>query len=193
METERHPLEPFIPEGAQLLMLGSFPPARHRWSMDFFYPNFQNDMWRIFGLVFYGDKGHFVVNEERTFRREEIIRLLCREGIALYDTATEVIRTQNTASDKDLQVVTPTDLDTLLQRIPMLENVVTTGQKATDLFTEHFQIAQPKVGGSVTFTYNGKELRLWRMPSSSRAYPMKVERKAEEYAKVLLRHDNNES
>lgn len=193
MDIESHPLQPFIPEGARLLMLGSFPPARHRWSMDFFYPNFQNDMWRIFGLLFYGDKGHFVVNEERTFRREEIIRLLCREGIALYDTATEVIRTQNTASDKDLQVVTPTDLDTLLQRIPMLENVVTTGQKATDLFTEHFQIAQPKVGGSVTFTYNGKELRLWRMPSSSRAYPMKVERKAEEYAKVLLRHDNNES
>ncbi len=193
MDIESHPLQPFIPEGARLLMLGSFPPARHRWSMDFFYPNFQNDMWRIFGLVFYGDKGHFVVNEERTFRREEIIRLLCREGIALYDTATEVIRTQNTASDKDLQVVTPTDLDALLQRIPMLENVVTTGQKATDLFTEHFQIAQPKVGGSVTFTFNGKELRLWRMPSSSRAYPMKVERKAEEYAKVLLRHDNNES
>jgi len=193
MDIESHPLQPFIPEGARLLMLGSFPPARHRWSMDFFYPNFQNDMWRIFGLVFYGDKDHFVVNEERTFRREEIIKLLCREGIALYDTATEVIRTQNTASDKDLQVVTPTDLDTLLQRIPMLENVVTTGQKATDLFTEHFQIAQPKVGGSVTFTFNGKELRLWRMPSSSRAYPMKVERKAEEYAKVLLRHDNNES
>jgi G:T/U-mismatch repair DNA glycosylase len=193
MDIESHPLQPFIPEGARLLMLGSFPPARHRWSMDFFYPNFQNDMWRIFGLVFYGDKGHFVVNEERTFRREEIIRLLCREGIALYDTATEVIRTQNTASDKDLQVVTPTDLDALLQRIPMLENVVTTGQKATDLFTEHFQIAQPKVGESVTFTFNGKELRLWRMPSSSRAYPMKVERKAEEYAKVLLRHDNNES
>lgn len=193
MDIESHPLQPFIPEGARLLMLGSFPPARRRWSMDFFYPNFQNDMWRIFGLVFYGDKNHFVVNEERTFRREEIIRLLCREGIALYDTATEVIRTQNTASDKDLQVVTPTDLDTLLQRIPMLENVVTTGQKATDLFTEHFQIAQPKVGGSVTFTFNGKELRLWRMPSSSRAYPMKVERKAEEYAKVLLRHDNNES
>lgn len=193
MDIESHPLQPFIPEGARLLMLGSFPPARHRWSMDFFYPNFQNDMWRIFGLVFYGDKGHFVVNEEHTFRREEIIRLLCREGIALYDTATEVIRTQNTASDKDLQVVTPTDLDALLLRIPMLENVVTTGQKATDLFTEHFQIAQPKVGRSVTFTYNGKELRLWRMPSSSRAYPMKVERKAEEYAKVLLRHDNNES
>jgi G:T/U-mismatch repair DNA glycosylase len=187
MDIESHPLQPFIPEGVRLLMLGSFPPARHRWSMDFFYPNFQNDMWRIFGLVFFGDKDHFVDNEARTFRREEIIKLLNREGIALYDTATKVIRTQNTASDKDLEVVTPTDLDSLLKRMPMLEGVVTTGQKATDLFTEHFKIAQPKVGESVTFEFNGKELRLWRMPSSSRAYPMKVDRKAEIYERVLLR------
>lgn len=187
MDIESHPLQPFIPEGARLLMLGSFPPARHRWSMDFFYPNFQNDMWRIFGLVFFGDKDHFVDNEARTFRREEIIELLNREGIALYDTATKVIRTQNTASDKDLEVVAPTDLDSLLKRMPMLEGVVTTGQKATDLFTEHFKIAQPKVGESVTFEFNGKELRLWRMPSSSRAYPMKVDRKAEIYERVLLK------
>ena len=187
MDIESHPLQPFIPEGARLLMLGSFPPAHHRWSMDFFYPNFQNDMWRIFGLVFFGDKDHFVDNEARTFRREEIIELLNREGIALYDTATKVIRTQNTASDKDLEVVTPTDLDSLLKRMPMLEGVVTTGQKATDLFTEHFKIAQPKVGENVTFEFNGKELRLWRMPSSSRAYPMKVDRKAEIYERVLLK------
>ena len=187
MDIESHPLQPFIPEGARLLMLGSFPPARHRWSMDFFYPNFQNDMWRIFGLVFFGDKDHFVDNEARTFRREEIIELLNRKCIALYDTATKVIRTQNTASDKDLEVVTPTDLDSLLKRMPMLEGVVTTGQKATDLFTEHFKIAQPKVGENVTFEFNGKELRLWRMPSSSRAYPMKVDRKAEIYERVLLK------
>lgn len=187
MDIESHPLQPFIPEGARLLMLGSFPPAHHRWSMDFFYPNFQNDMWRIFGLVFFGDKDHFVDNEARTFRREDIIELLNRKCIALYDTATKVIRTQNTASDKDLEVVTPTDLDSLLKRMPMLEGVVTTGQKATDLFTEHFKIAQPKVGESVTFELKGKELRLWRMPSSSRAYPMKVDRKAEIYERVLLK------
>lgn len=186
MDIESHPLKPFIPEKARLLMLGSFPPARHRWSMDFFYPNFQNDMWRIFGLVFYGDKDHFVDNEARTFRREEIESLLNEQGIALYDTASEVIRTQNTASDKDLQVVTPTDLDSLLQRMPMLEAVVTTGQKATDLFTTHFQMAQPKVGESETFTFGDRQLRLWRMPSSSRAYPMNVEKKAEKYMKVLL-------
>ena len=38
---EHHPLEPFLPENAVLLMLGSFPPQKKRWSMDFFYPNLQ--------------------------------------------------------------------------------------------------------------------------------------------------------
>lgn len=185
MNIERHPLQPFIPEGARLLMLGSFPPARHRWSMDFFYPNFQNDMWRIFGHLFFADKLHFVDVDAKTFRREEIISLLTEKGIALYDTAIEVNRTRNTASDKDLEVVTPTDLDGLIGRMPMLETVVTTGQKATELFANHFQIEQPKVGESVQFTTGGRKIRLWRMPSSSRAYPMKIERKAEEYSKVL--------
>ena len=60
---ECHPLEPFLPKNAWLLMLGSFPPSQQRWSMDFFYPNFINDMWRIFGLLFFDDKDHFVDTE----------------------------------------------------------------------------------------------------------------------------------
>ena len=44
LNIEQHPLRPFLPEGAQVLMLGSFPPPRSKWSMDFFYPNYINDM-----------------------------------------------------------------------------------------------------------------------------------------------------
>ena len=51
MNSELHPLEPFLPANARVLMLGSFPPKRIRWSMDFFYPNLQNDMWRIVGYL----------------------------------------------------------------------------------------------------------------------------------------------
>ena len=43
MEIEQHPLEPFLPGNARLLMLGSFPPQRKRWSMEFYYPNWNND------------------------------------------------------------------------------------------------------------------------------------------------------
>ena len=58
---EEHPLKPFLPANAKLLMLGSFPPQRKRWSMDFYYPNLQNDMWRIFGWIFFQDKEHFLI------------------------------------------------------------------------------------------------------------------------------------
>ena len=183
---EQHPLRPFLPEGARLLMLGSFPPARRRWCMDFFYPNFINDMWRIFGIVFFGDKLHFVDTGAASFRRGDIERFLTEKGIALYDTACEVRRTKNTASDKDLEIVTETDLDALLCSIPQCRAVVTTGQKATDVFTSHYGIRPPKVGQSAEFTLDGREMRLYRMPSSSRAYPMKVERKAEYYGKMFI-------
>ena len=99
---ECHPWQPFLPEHTRLLMLGSFPPSRQRWCMDFFYPNFQNDMWRIFGLCLHGDALHFVDVGQKAFRRAEIEAMLRERGVGLYDTARVVRRTRNTASDKDL-------------------------------------------------------------------------------------------
>ena len=183
---ERHPFKPFLPEGCRLLMLGSFPPAEKRWSMHFYYPNFTNDMWRIFGLCFFADKLHFVDVEHKTFRLNEIIDFLTAKGIGMYDTATAVRRLKNTAADKDLEVVEPTDLKAMVCSLPCLEAIVTTGQKATDVLRECFDIKdEPRVGEYVEFEFEGRRLRLWRMPSSSRAYPLKVEKKAEYYGRLF--------
>lgn len=179
---ERHPFEPFLPQGCRLLMLGSFPPAPKRWAMKFYYPNFTNDMWRIFGLCFFADKMHFVDAANRTFRLDDIVPFLVSTGIGMYDTACAVRRLKNTASDKDLEVVEPTDLMAMVRSLPRLTDIVTTGQKATDVLCSCFLIGrQPGVGASVEFAFEGRTLRLWRMPSSSRAYPMRTERKAEYY------------
>lgn len=184
-DVELHPLEPFLPDGTRLLMLGSFPPARRRWSMEFFYPNFINDMWRIFGIVFFGDKEHFVDTDAKTFRREDIIAFLEKVGIGLYDTACAVRRTKNTASDKDLEIVKETDVAELLRRIPQCRAVVTTGQKATDVMTGLFGVDTPKVGMSSPFTFDGREMRLYRMPSSSRAYPLSIDKKSAYYERMF--------
>lgn len=182
MEVERHPFTPFLPNGCRVLMLGSFPPAEKRWAVRFYYPNYTNDMWRIFGLCLYGDKLRLVDVEHKTYRLDLIIPLLQRLRIGLYDTATAVRRLRNTASDKDLEVVEPTDLRAMVDSLPECEAIVTTGQKATDVLAECFGIdKQPQVGQWIKFGYNGREMRLYRMPSSSRAYPLRVERKAEIY------------
>ena len=185
MNSELHPLEPFLPANARILMLGSFPPKRIRWSMDFFYPNLQNDMWRIVGYLAAGDKSHFLMPGGRKFDKERS-EAFCRErGIALYDTAVEVIRLKDNASDNFLQVVREVDLAALLARIPHCRTLVTTGQKATDTLRAITGCGEPAVGESVAFEYAGRSMRLWRMPSSSRVYPRPVEWKAGFYRKVF--------
>ena len=187
---EYHPFQPFLPENAKLLMLGTFPPAEKRWAMKFFYPNFTNDMWRIFGLCFFDDKMHFVRQEKKTYDLDCIIPFLKDKGIAMFDTATCVIRTKNTASDKDLQVVEETNLVGLLRQLPQCHTVLTAGQLATAIACRQFDITEPKVGEYVEFTLHlspsaFRQCRLYRMPSSSRAYPLSVEKKAQAYRIVF--------
>ena len=183
--TESHPLRPFLPPGARLLMLGSFPPPRARWSMDFFYPNWLNDMWRLMGLIFYGDRDHFADTARKRFRHDAVEAFARERGIALYDTASEVRRLAGNASDKFLEVVRPTDLGQLLDRLPACRAVVTTGQKATDALLSLTGAAPPPMGGHSSFPHEGCDIRLYRMPSSSRAYPKPLEEKAGVYRKMF--------
>ena len=183
--TEKHPLQPFLPKNSKILMLGSFPPPKARWSMEFFYPNWINDMWRLMGHIFYNDRHHFELKGEKRFCKERIEAFCNEKGIALYDTACEVVRLKDNASDKFLEVVTPTDINALLAALPHCTAIVTTGEKATEVITGTFGCEKPSVGSMTTFTANGKEMHLWRMPSSSRAYPLSIENKALHYKAML--------
>ena len=183
---ESHPLKPFLPDGARLLMLGSFPPKRERWSMEFFYPNFQNYMWRFMGHIFYGDKHVFECGEERRFDKGLIVEFCRENGIALYDAACEVRRLKDTASDKFLEIVAATDIAALVAQLPLCGAIVTTGEKATEAVAAAIGCEKPLVGASVEGVFAERKMRFWRMPSSSRAYPMAVEKKADAYRKMLL-------
>lgn len=182
---EKHPLCPFLPKGAKVLMLGSFPPKRERWSMDFFYPNRQNDMWKMIGYLFFCDREHFIVEGENRFDRYRIEAFCESIGIALYDTAREVKRLKDNASDKFLEIVTPTDIPVLLEEIPQCTAIVATGQKAADVIADTFDCSQPKIGEMTEIIINERTIHFWRMPSTSRAYPLALEKKARFYKKMF--------
>lgn len=188
-DIETHPFEPFLPKNARLLMLGTFPPAPERWCMKWYYPNYTNDMWRIVGLCFFGDKLHFVDEANKTYRLAELKAFLAEKGIAIFDTCLRIRRTTGTAADKDLEVVERADLDGMLRALPLCKGVLAAGQLATTLFTEHYGIGKEtkkmKMGSHVNFTFEGRDISLYREPSSSRAYPMKVENKAEYYRQMF--------
>lgn len=185
---EYHPLRPFLPEGAKVLFLGSFPPQRKRWCIDFFYPNWINDHWRIQGQVFFGDKNHFVLEKEKRFKLDEIVRHCEAKGIAFFDTSTAVRRLKDNASDKFLEVVEPTDIAALTSQLPHLRAIVTTGEKATQTICATLGIGDvPKVNTSVALPQGQSEegALLWRLPSSSRAYPLSFEKKVEAYREMF--------
>ena len=180
LNIERHPLQPFLPKEARLLMLGSFPPPKERWCMDFFYPNPQNDMWRIMGQIFFGDKLHFCTPDKR-FKHEEVIAFCQSHGIAIFDTAQAIRRLKGNASDEHLEIVESTNIVALLQRLPLCHDICCTGGKATETLADMLHVNTPKVGEYIETTFSDRLIRFWRMPSSSRAYPLSIDKKAAVY------------
>ncbi|MBE9578124.1 uracil-DNA glycosylase family protein [Moraxella sp. K1664] len=184
---ESHPLAPFTPPHAKVLMLGSFPPPPIRWAMNFYYPNLNNDMWRIMGLVFFDDKEYFI--DGKKFKEALLKDFLTQKGIAIYDTAKTVIRENNNASDKFLTIIQKSDIKGLLATLPDCNHIITTGEKASEILLSNFDIKIPKVGQSVELTFDNKIVTLHRLPSSSRAYPLVLDKKAQFYRAVFEKLD----
>lgn len=154
--------------------------------MDFYYPNIQNDMWRVFGVIFYADKDYFL-KTPRQFDIDKAKAFCLEKEIGMGDTAAEIVRLKNNASDKFLEVIQPSDVAGALRNVPSCRAVAVTGQKAMDtlLSVLPFPVQEPPVGGRSCFEINGRSIFLYRMPSTSRAYPRPLAEKAAVYEGML--------
>ncbi len=179
---EQHPWEPFIPEGARILIMGTFPPGAHRWSMDFYYPNPTNDFWKIMGLIFLGNPDALRDSSGRKYDVDAVKTLMTEKHIALNDTARRVRRLKGNASDKFLEIIEPVPLFELLAVMPDCHAVATTGEKAAGVIAELTSTPLPRMGEMIT-DENG--LMIFRMPSTSRAYPLALQKKADYYADMF--------
>lgn len=175
---EIHPWQPFTPANARILIMGTFPPQEKRWAMDFFYPNRTNDFWKIMGLIFYSDQYKFYSPETKEYDLDGIKNLLIEKGIALGDTGYRIRRLKNNASDKYLEIAEPINLRAILARMPLCRTLATTGEKAAGVLAEITGTDVPKIG---SFSISADGMHIWRMPSTSRAYPLAIEKKAEYY------------
>lgn len=180
---ETRPFPPFLPKKATVMMMGTFPPAAEKRAMEFHYPNFQNDMWRVYGLIFFNDKDHFRKGEEKAFDPEKIKVFLDQKGIASCPTVYKAIREHGNASDAFLEVVEPVNLKEVLEQVPDVAHICTTGGKATEILLGLLpeKVKLPKTNETINFVYNGRQLSLTRLPSTSRAYPLSLVKKAEAY------------
>lgn len=154
--------------------------------MQFFYPNFLNDMWRIVGLLFKGDRDAFVDTAAKRFKMHELVAFLTEKGIAVFDTASAVRRLQGNASDKFLEIVQPTDVPALLREMPQCHVIAATGGKAAEELAAALGVEVPAVGEAVSVDVASRRVSFFRMPSTSRAYPMKLEQKADYYRRLFV-------
>lgn len=143
-------------------------------------------MWRIFGLIFYKDKEKFFDKSKKTVDKSGIQHMLSEYKIEIGETATEVIRTKGNASDKFLEIVTPVNLTKLFNNAPECLVIATTGEEAASVISSLTNTTVPKMGEHINCTAileDGKKRDFihWRCPSTSRAYPMKLETKASFY------------
>ena len=189
-EIELRPFPPFLPPNTTVLMMGSFPPAAEKRAMEFHYPNFQNDMWRVYGLVFFGDAMHFQRVGEKAFDAKKIKAFLAERGIGSCPGVRRAIRTHGNASDAYLKVVETVELPEILEKIPQCRRICTTGGKATEillaLLETEVRAKDFKTGMTITARCGDRDLLVTRLPSTSRAYPMKLEKKAEAYRKFFV-------
>lgn len=140
-----------------------------------------------FWFNLFQDKTYFLSENQKSFNEEAIRSFLIETGIAIFDTAYQIKRLKGNASDKFLEIVTPTDLAVLLKQIPQCHTIMTTGDKATDTLISVLpeNTEKPLIGTSTSTYFADRDINLYRLPSSSRAYPLALEKKAEAYQKFF--------
>lgn len=142
-------------------------------------------MWRILGWVFFENKDYFIDLNRKVFHEQKIRNFLNEKGIAIYDTAYRVKRLHANASDKSLQIIEYIDLESTLMKIPHCHTLITTGELATQTLLQIVSGALPrtlKIGDVLPLQIWGRNLKLCRLPSTSRAYPLALAKKAAFYA-----------
>ena len=165
---------------------------------------------QIQGLIHFGDKECFSLPPDATnssitpssrggFDREAIIDFCAKKGLAFYDTAAKVCRWKGNASDEFLEILEPADITGMLSQMTQCKTIVTTGGRSAEELLSILQNVgveelprplregkggSPMIGSFVDILINNRSIRWWRMPSTSRAYPMSLQKKAEFYAKV---------
>ena len=108
---------------------------------------------------------------------------LNEKGIAFFDTAMAVKRLKDNASDAFLEIVEHTDIRALLSQMPQCYTIATTGEKATTEVCNYFNVETIPSPNTKVALEDG--LILYRLPSSSRAYPLSFDKKVEAYKRMF--------
>ena len=119
-----HPIPPVVPEGAKILILGSFPSVKSR-ETAFFYGHPQNRFWRVLAAL---------LEEDVPATVEDKRALLLRHKIAVWDVigSCEIVG----SADSTIKNAAPNDLRPLLAG-GTIRRIYTNGKTAGAAFARY--------------------------------------------------------
>ncbi|MDR3275282.1 MAG: hypothetical protein LBS81_04870 [Endomicrobium sp.] len=127
--SEIHPFAHFVPQGATILVVGTFPPVVQSRDFKFYYPNNTgNRFWAIieyvFNYKFQNWKGDAAVEERKS--------LLKKKHIAITDMIEKCMRTENNSSDKNLAEIEFRNIYKLLKDYYTIQKIILTSRTYGD-------------------------------------------------------------
>ena len=187
---EQHPWKLKIPEGADKLIIGTFPTAnRNRGDIDFFYPNPNNQFWNVLRAV---QNGSTEIDFTVILTKKQRIDLLKLLNLGITDMGLKVLRQQNSSLDKNLFVTEFTDIINILNDNPNIIKLIfcsSSGSNSAVGWSRSYcklnGIKFPKLTGNnpkrTRFELNSREIEIVTVHSTSRAAARKLEELVEMY------------
>ena len=119
---------PFVPEGAEILVLGTMPGVESLQKQEYYAKN-GNAFWKIISHLYQDGLPFFTYKE----------KLDCLEAhhIALWDTLQFCER--KGSLDSDITNGVPNDIDGLLTMFPTIRKIVFNGKKAASIYQPHIK------------------------------------------------------
>jgi hypoxanthine-DNA glycosylase len=162
---ECHPFPPFIPEGCQRLIIGSFPgkdSTQNQNAEDWYYGSKRNQFWSIIEAVY----------KIKLETKKEKQALLAAHKIGMTDIIYSCERSRNSNLDSNLKNKTYNPKLEQIISENSIKQLLFTGKGVLNEFKKHFRVSE--------------EVELIALPSPSPAFMMmSFDEKVEKYKKIL--------
>lgn len=191
---EVHPWEPFIPPKADKLILGTFPTAEtNRGAYEFFYPNPNNDFWRVLFRVAGKQLADFSKSDPIEIRKQ----ILSELKLGIGDIGKRILRQKESSKDEFLFPVEYTDIFFHLDSHPTIKKIIITSKSGANSvlswFHQYcalngigFEIPKGKLPARTKLIFKGRSVQIDIISSPSRLSPIKGDRLFEMYRDAIL-------
>jgi G:T/U-mismatch repair DNA glycosylase len=193
---EIHPEWDFDIPGMKTLILGNFPPHKKRWDYEFFYPNKQNNFWKVLAAI-NGKPLKEMRGVPAVIERKGIMKKL-KTGVM--NIAGKVKRKGHSARDTDIEIIEYNDVLNVIKRHPELETIIiagysaknSTARKFLEYLNEHGIEYNPpveiKAGATFEIFIKKRLIKCVIVNSTSTAFPIKLTALVDQFRPYITQH-----